>query len=61
MLSFKEWSNGKTFPNKNKKGKKNVQSSYKRGSEVGYDDFERKATGSNQEIVANDVYVFPIV
>jgi hypothetical protein len=59
MLSFRQWSSGKTITNKNKKAKKNVATSYQRGTEVGNVNQQGKTAGGHQEIVANDVHIFP--
>lgn len=60
MISFREWSNGKTFPKKNKKGEKNVPTSNKGSSEIRNVNQQGKTTGSDTQIVANDVQVFPV-
>ena len=58
ILGFREWANDKTFIKKNKKDKKNEQSTSQGSAEVGHVDQQRQADGGNQKIISNDVCYF---
>jgi hypothetical protein len=59
MLSFREWSNGKSSPKYKKKGKKNEQPANQGSTEVRNVNQQGKADRGNQEIVANDFHYLP--
>ena len=58
MISFREWSTGKTFPKKNRKSRKNEQSTNQGSAEVGNVYQQREVDRGNQEVVSNDVHYF---
>ena len=59
MISFREWSTGKTFPKKKKKGEKSVPTSNQGSSEVRNVNQQGEIARDYSQIVSNDVHYFP--